>query len=407
MPDLQKDDLFPREPIDPAAGQLAAAITLIRDRLPTPAERLKNPGKRALQDLAERIGGVSGRGALRRLAGDLTSQETSLLFPFLCQPETSVRLARRVTALIREKACPSLYLSGWSIWQHVYPHSASARALALLCRNLAPDAAPLLISSLLDPRRQRFAAQLAARIIRSGERLGPTAATYRLDLRSPLGQAAGRAFFLNLPAAAFATDLAALETWFSAADLDGRAAVASHYLAQAAAETPGHDAVCQLLFRLFGDPDADAAIRHPMWAAVGAKETELYRRWIIRATIGSHCLGQETRALFYLDFSDQISKLERWDKDTLLLRFPGFLLADDRRQPGLALYYDQPQSGGHPLGPAALRLGTNPASKAIPHRQVDDAVRNQNFAGIVGLPFDDDGIRLSRLFLTLRLQEKG
>jgi hypothetical protein len=402
---------------------LAEKVKAARLLLPTPAERVLQPDQDALDSLAAKIAAQPDNRSIRHLAVELTGTEVAMLFPLLGMPDTNSRLAGKIQNLIEARACPSLYASGWAIWQHVYPHPAVARTLAALCRILAhgqkhgrksrPNSGgkfqagllPPMINQILSPDSHLFVNHLVDRIIRLDTGLETFFREYQVKLESPLGLALGVRFFLVGPTAVFVSDKAILAKILNQIPLSGQAALISRFLAAAEIDPVGRNQVSQLIYSNFGAPDAAASARHPVWHQSKPQEIKIFQRWVIAATIGSHCRDHPQRARFYLDYAQAIEKLERWDNETLLIHFPGFTLADSRSQPGLAMYYDPPQPGGQPFGFASRHAPPGPASKSIPHRQIDDAVRVMNFRGVIGLPFDEEGIQLSRIFLDLRLKE--
>ena len=99
-----------------------------------------------------------------------------------------------------------------------------------------------------------------------------------------------------------------------------------------------------------------------------------------------------------------ISKIESWDDDTLIISFPGFIIADNKEQPDMAIYYDEDQAAKLLEDPDKKR---DPASPDTPRRRVDEAIRRNSGKGIVGLPFDEEGIRYSGIFLEMCMYDKA
>ena len=153
------------------------------------------------------------------------------------------------------------------------------------------------------------------------------------------------------------------------------------------------------LYKRFGSPDDD----HAIWRQLRKHDRAVFRQWVIAATIGSHCrqASQAAKARLYLKYVSRIARVVRHDDQTLLIYFTDFMVADTRQQPLMAMYYDNPQQLEKPFHD----LTDQPADLAVPHRQVDDAIRRASRQGVVGLPFDEEGIKLTSRFLDFVLQD--
>ena len=159
----------------------------------------------------------------------------------------------------------------------------------------------------------------------------------------------------------------------------------------------------QVVYRLFGDPTS----HHPIWSRVRKKDIATFRLWIMAATIGSHCRKNTAKARLYLRYTDLLLDVERWDDQTIILHYPGFLIVDERHQPLFALYYEQNDPQTLPFERLQnSQEEIHPACSAIPHRRVEDAISRASTTGPVGLLFDDDGIRSSASFLDFVLYQK-
>jgi hypothetical protein len=422
----------------PPDSRLAVHLKAIRLQLPLPLERIRLPDPAALSRLREKIAAAaSDKAALRLLADELGSLEIASLFALLIQGGTSTRLARRITQIIVLRACPTLYRYGWLTWQIHYPSPPVAGALAALCRQLAArpaagvqQAANLpLISQIVAPDTRQFIRCLVDRLVLIGLSLDAFMRQYQLDAASPLGQSVIAAYFTdeNAPAYVYRQNGAYFSQYLSQASLSQQAVLLAHFLNRTAIEPEERNLFCQLVYRQIGSPAPIGSYRpaaallagdfppgnepvvpeppHAVWGKLSSHDVRLFLDWVNAATIGSHCREQPDKARLYLQYADRIVRLEAWDSETLLIVFPGFLIADSRKQPHLALYYEQTgQPAGRPLDLAGSPYNQGPAYAAIPHRQVEDAVRHLNFRGIIGLRFDPQGIQLTQAFLSLRLK---
>ena len=377
------------------------------------------------------------------LAHRLGSRELRLVFPLLADngfyEPRAARFQEKLTLLIRERACLSLYQYGWTLYQQTFPAAAVARPLALLCRILeikkktaAPIAAarpagrnrsgsaagagtgagantaiggrcPPLISELADPDSRSFIRQLFRVMDKQGMSLDQLLKCYQIRSEWPLGAALIGQCFLNGETSQYEGGHRQFGQVLQQADPGLQADLLQRLFNLTDLSAQSRNKYFQAVYRQFGDP-ADG---HPIWRQMKSRSVDGYRRWIIAATIGSHCRSEPAKARFYLRYAERIDRVETWDDDTLLLHFPGFVIADSKKQPLLALYYDQTEANEHPFGLAAVESNQNPASLTIPHRRVDDAIRRASSQGVVGLPFDEEGIRFSGVFLDFCLQGKS
>ena len=165
---------------------------------------------------------------------------------------------------------------------------------------------------------------------------------------------------------------------------------------------PVRNRYCQQIYRVFDDPAAD----HPIWSQVKVKDRQAFQDWVLAANVGTHCRQMPEKARLYIGYSDFITSIEHWDADTLLIYFPDFVIADSRLQPDLAVCYSR-TGIGNPFELATGEFNPNPADPAIPRRPIEQAIRSGDFSGVIGLPFDREGIRLTAVMLDMRLRGNG
>ncbi|MEA4889731.1 MAG: hypothetical protein VB070_09745 [Clostridiaceae bacterium] len=405
-PPAEEGEAQPRE-----GRSFQASLAASRQLLPLPEEMVYEADTETGDRLAARINAASLGQATIRLAHELTSRELRAIFPLLAgrgDPEIrSGKFPDKLYMIIRERACPSLYQNGWILFQQTYPCPAVARAMSILCgileikRETGGGPAPL-ISDLAAPDARHFIRQLMRALSRDNIPLEAFMKQYHVSGEWPLGAALIGACFLNQNAGLYEGGQSQFNQILGQVDLDLQAGLLHHLFSQTDLPPDTRNRYYQIVYRQFGDPAAG----HPVWEQLKKREVAAFRRWVVAATIGSHCRKSPEKARFYLRYAEHISQIETWDDYTLLLYFPGFVIADNRRQPLLALYYDQPQPIEHPFGLAGTEQKQNPASLEIPHRRVEDAIRRASSQGIIGLPFDEEGIRYSGVFLNFCLQER-
>ncbi len=389
-----------------------ASLATSRSLLPLPEEMVHEADTEAGDRLAARINAAGLGQATIRLAHELTGRELRLIFPLLAgrgDPDMrSGKFPDKLYLIVRERACPSLYLNGWIIFQQTYPCPAVARALSILCGILEikreTGSAPTtpLISDLAAPDARHFIRHLMRALSHNQMSLDDFMKQYQVSGEWPFGAALIGECFLRQNDGLYEGGQPQFSLILGRVDLELQAALLRRLFSQTDLPSGIRNRYYQTIYRQFGDPAAG----HPVWDQMKKKEVEAFRRWVVAATIGSHCRKSPEKARFYLRYANRICQVESWDDNTLLLYFPGFVIADDRRQPLLALYYDQPQPTVHPFGLSGTEQKQNPASLEIPHRRVEDAIRRASSQGIVGLPFDEEGIRYSGVFLDFCLHEK-
>lgn len=400
------------------SGRLAA----IQSILPLPIEQVDSPDTQAQAGLAESIMAASDSKAVIRLAHRLTSRQLNLVFPLLASAGPDKRpslLVERLNLIVRERACPTLYASGWLTFQKYFPCPAVAHALAVLCKILeikhktrldqpATSVQPPVrqwpqISQLASPDSRQFIRRLIHLAAERGLSLEQMMRQYRINDDRPFGTELITQSFLNGDARFYRGGQHLFAKALLQVGNEAQAALINHFFSLSDLPQGIYNRYCQEIYRRVGDPADD----HPVWDLVKPKYCYAFQEWILAATIGSHCRHQPEKAHLYLRYIHAVQQVEHWDENTLLIHFPGFIVADCRQHPLLAICYDQPDNAaGHPFELATGEFNPNPANPAIPHRQVEDAIRRANLAGVVGLPFDAEGIRLTGIFLDLNLKRK-
>ena len=338
------------------------------------------------------------------------------LFPLLAvtapHGQAARKLARHLARAIQIRACPTLYTSGWLVFQLRYPDVRPiAKTLTRLGRTLdrRPQtaaathtnllSAPVPITRVASPDSPRFLLHLLKGITASGLTLQQFMHQHQVHSDLPFGIELIAQSFLVRGSTSYLDNHRLFGLVLRQASLPVQISLLHHFFRQDGLPAKIRNRCFQQIYRQFGDPAAG----NPIWQKLRARDVRIYQEWVKAATLGSHCRKSPQKARLYLRYAPEILRVEPWDENTLLIHFPDFLIADSRANPHQALYYALPESGGNPFPLANAKFNPNPADPAIPHRQVDDAIRSNNFQGTVGLPFDPDGIRLTGIFLNLLL----
>lgn len=95
--------------------------------------------------------------------------------------------------------------------------------------------------------------------------------------------------------------------------------------------------------------------------------------------------------------------MENWDDQTLLIYLPSGVIADSQSESDLAVFFDRTQAQRW-LSKSQTASHLHPLSPMLPKRRVDEAIRRGSCRGAITLPFDQEGIRYTRIFLDLCLQ---
>ena len=450
-----------------AGRQFQASLVKLRASLPLATEILGSIDRKAdetqaadgaalsphdhLAQLTETINRTNMGQPMVALAHQLNSRDLRLIFPLLAgkagdragiparkagdrtdnPANRTGRLQDKLLLIIRERASPSLYRHGWMVFQQAYPCQPVARALAILCRILdikqtADSAAPLnrltsmarkkplisgrpgqvarlsrlpMINELVSPDARSLPQQLLHVLEKTGRTLPEVMARYQVQPNWPLGLALIRQAFLNGATGFLAEGQMAFDQVLSHADEKTQASLLHQLLAQDQLERQIFNRYCQVVYRRFGNPEGG----HAIWRFIKKRDRVVFQQWVIAATIGSHCrqASQSAKARLYLKYVDRMTRVVRDGDHTLLIYFADFMVADSNQQPLMALYYDNPQHLEKPYD----GMTDQPANLDIPHRQVDDAIRRASRHGVVGLPFDEEGIKLTSRFLDFVLQD--
>lgn len=392
--------------------QMSASIVEMRRELRLPLEYIKEPDQSALKNLADKILEPADNQLVILLAHKLSSRELNLVFPLLLHgPEADnsmiAEISSRLHLIIRERASLTLYVSGWLCFQYSYPNQTVARALTLLGNILnirqqsGFETLIPIINEIIAPDTRNFTKQLTRRLSDLNLSLQNFMQDYGLAADLPLGAELLSQIFLQGSAAIFSGSHKLFAQVLRGADQATQSKLLQHFLSLKDIKTSVWNQYCQLIYRQFGEPDAE----HPIWQKLKKKQRQSFRFWITAATIGSHCQNQPQKAHFYLRYAALIEKIESWNSTTLILSFPGFCVADNSQNPELAIYYSADQAERLQSGTSSSET-RNPASPDIPRRRVDEAIRRNSGSGIIGLPFDEEGIRYSKIFLDMCLQTK-
>ncbi|NLO37303.1 MAG: hypothetical protein GX112_13270 [Clostridiaceae bacterium] len=402
------------------AGRLAESLEAVRRQLPLPEELLR-PADTEDRDRLAVIIETSARGeAIIDLARQLTSRDLRHIFPLLSEPVPAdarfEHYHEKLYLIIRERACPSLYRYGWSVFQQVYPSAPVARGLAILCsildikqhsqktsvRSRRGQNQPPLISNLVAPDARQFEDRLLKVLVQRNVPLEQFMTSFAVRSDMPFGASLLARCFIAGDARLYAGGHLQFRQALAKASPDRQAALI-HRLFQLKDLPPETtNRYYQEIYRQFGDPERG----HPIWSQVKSRDLRRFRDWITAATIGSHCRKNKAKARFYLHYARFVESIEQWDDDTLLLRFPGFLIADDRRQPLFAVYYELSDPEILPFDFQQSQDDLNPANPQVPHRRVEDAVSRSSTQGPVGLLFDETGLATSAMFMDFCLSKK-
>lgn len=405
---------FHEDPIR-QGNRLRDAQNQIRSSLPLPSEILISADPEEKEKLSVIIDTTPSGRPIIHLAHQLTSRDLRYIFPILSesqQPGRDTQQERiwqnKLYLIIRERACPSLYRYGWAVYQQVYPSAAVAKGLAILCGILEiryksslpkPAQAPL-ISQVASPDSRHFIAQILKTIERKQMPLDHFMDYYEINSDLPLGAALIGQYFIRRQANWTIASDRQFEQVLLAAPPNLQIKLIQQLRRMNKLDPETKNKCYQVVYRNFGDPENG----HPIWQKVREKDITAYQRWITAATIGSHCKKNKTKALFYLRYTEFIEQVTLLDPYTLILRFPGFFIVDDYRQPLFSLYYEQSDYENIPLILKTDEEGAE--TMTIPHRRVEDAFARASTAGPVGLLFDEKGLYTSASFIEFCLLQK-
>ena len=404
--------------------RLKSSLQKAKMLLPLALEQARSPDQAALAALAEKIETVDNGQAVIPLAHSLTSRELDLVFPLLAAlstakaPDRSAtrqaeQLTGRIHLVIRERACPSLYESGWLKFQSSFPCPNIALALNLLCNIMeikqqsrsvdrAADRPPLMISHAVAPNARHFIIRLNRARIDGGLPLTRFMEQYGIRSDLPLGNALIVEYFMTDDINVYEGNHKLFGGAIRQAVPELQAELLHHFFSLKKIPDPLRNRYCQQIYKVFDDPAAD----HPVWSQVKPKDRQAFQRWVRAATIGTHSRQHLDKARLYLEYSHAIQRVEHWDDETLLIYFRDFIIADSRLHPDQAICYNR--SGlSSPFEPVAGGFRPNPADPAIPSRPIEDAIRHGDFSGVISLPFDRAGYKLTTVFLDMRLGRNG
>lgn len=403
----------------PNSQHLSGRLDSIRKILPLPLEKINSPDPDKLAVLVEMVESASASNDVINLAYQLTSRELELVFPLLAvitlatapdrQAERQTRLlAERLTLVIRERACPSLYINGWLTLQKYYPCQPLANAFTVLCRilEIKQMSAPVnastmtLISKIAPPDSRQFLQRLVRAATGDQTNLDLFLKQFMIDPSLALATALFSAGFINDDKGLSLVNFRLFGRCLRQSELATQIKLLQYFFALKGLSEPVRNRCCQQIYRVFDDP----AAKHPIWDQVREKDRTAFQSWVRAATIGTHCREVPAKAEIYLKHAACINHIEQWDADTLLIHFRSFIVADSRLQPQMAIYYEKAAKETHPFELANSEFNPNPADPAIPRRPIEDAIRSGDFSGIIGLPFDRKGIRLTTVFLNLRMK---
>lgn len=407
----------------------AAAMQRARQRLPLPLERQSRVNPVRVLDLLRKLDQAQNAETVIHLAHVMTSKELSFIFPALAT-ELSKTQQDRLFLLIRERACPSLYLQGWLAYQQHYPNPMISKALIILCgileikqldladqhqdltvRNLLkPDDKNLshteiqgqipLISLLTPLNSRNFIRKLNLAITAQHLTMDQFMKKYHVRPELPFGATLLSQAFLTGDARFYHGNQKSFENIFLTVPADTQVELMHQLLSLSELSVQERHRYYQLIYRIIGLPEQN----HPVWTKMNDKDRQAFGNWLMQATIGTHCRYNPQKARLYLRYSAVIEQIGFWDDSTLLLRFPGFIIADHQQQPDEAMFYSHDELDLLTAHIRADRLDTNPTDESIPHKIVEDALRFNNPEGVIRLYFDPEGLRTTGVFMDYCLQ---
>lgn len=393
----------------PRPDEMTRAMTQVRQLLPTLRERLIEPDEATLDQLQQRIEQQPDSGAVIELAHQLTSHDVLLLFPLLARMSTrkaaGTEVIRRLHLIIRERACPSMYQSGWIVFQRSYHQTDVGKALALLCSILEirqvsqSDPGLHLISDIIRPDRQTVIRDLMKALASQQMTLADLTRGYQLDRELPLYQELSAHALLRGHMHQFSAASDQFASIFSHADQLLQIRLLKRLFKFWSMPSHARNLCCQVVYRRIGEPSD----HHSVWQKIKKKDQRQFSRWLTSAKIGSHCRHHPERARLYLRYEAQIERVENWDDQTLLIYLPSGVIADSQSESDLAVFFDRTQAQRW-LSKSQTASHLHPLSPMLPKRRVDEAIRRGSCRGVITLPFDQEGIRYTRIFLDLCLQ---
>ena len=397
----------------PGLCRLSDAMPNLREKLQTPLERLKQPPNlEKLASLRHMITSAKDNTAVIDLAHVLPGSELGWLFFLLTDIDDNHKpdqqLISRVSLIIRERACPSLYQHAWLIFQKYYDQPPVGKNLDLLCTILeirqqsGLDPSFPLISEIISPASRPFMKKLMRRLAEQEMPVQTFIDTYAVSSDLPLGSVLVSSTFLSGSESLYSQSQRLFAQTLKSAHIDIQLKLLKHFFQMKKLSPTSWNAYCQIIYRKFGPPDQG----HVIWESLSDKHVRKFQNWVIAATIGSHCRDNPDKARVFLHYAEHIQSIESWDNETMLINFPGFVIVDNRLDPETAIYYDQQQAERRLVMDNQQTEPPHPASTVIARRRVDEAIRRASCSGIVGLPFDHEGIRYTRIFLNFCIQEQ-
>ena len=389
-----------------ANARMEKALITVRGLLPLPVEYNADIDDEKCKLFLARLSEPETSAEVIEMAHSLRGSELKYIFPsFTCEESNtnSKRLQDRLFLIIRERACSSMYNYAWLFFQSNPDNTALQKALSLLC-------------SILEIKRETPKEFTVTNLITPVENTAEKQSTGTLPLISNLASPAHRQFIKRL-SIVLAERRYELKSFFAEYGILPNSALAANLVSQsflnrqhytskdkslfrsslqfASALTQGelvqsllsacnelspvvfHE-YCRIIYQSFGTPEQG----HVIWNQIREQEKRVYSRWVVRATIGSHCRQSPDKAKFYLRYIDSIERLQIFNQETILLFFDGFVIADNKNDLDSAMYYGRSSASAHPFDLAADDETHDPASTSVPHITCEQAIRqndnNQN-----------------------------
>lgn len=386
------------------------SLRFVAQRVRLPGELTRETAQTDIQALLALIDQATQTTEVLAQARTLSGRQLAVVFPALAQPGLAHRQISRLNLIIRERASQSLYHYGWHTLQQHYPCPPVARALTLLCTILEikqeksqdqrPGALPL-ITRLAAPNSRHWLKKLEAGLVSTGWTLARFIQQYQLEPDSALVRDLASQVFLAGPASLFPDAHELFGKLLQTASPAIQAELLRHFLAQNELDAHTLLAYRLVINRQLGNLYTD----HPAWRLLNKREQAACLNGLLRAALADHFQLQPDKACFYLRYADQLRRVEHWDSQTLILYSNEFAIADCLAWPDQAIFYDRPLISEHPPGLTESATNRNPASSAIPHLRIEDALQRGKVAGIIQLRFDPEGIKLSGVLLDFALQQ--
>lgn len=327
----------------PTLNRLTQVCQTVQERHPLPRERMQTLGRYDVQRFLLELRRVTPK-RLPYWIASLEAPQLACVFPAFLTT-TDENTLNRLFLLVTQRASWPLYALGWLTVSQHFPETYTLRAFRLICHALRqqavapPRALPHpVVDEILQASDEGafFDALLQPLLSCKASELASFCKRYALEPNSLLWQMLLGQYFRACPLADLVAGAPQLADLLPELHPQQAQAILARIQTEAGLTHAQRQTLAEAIFERL----PILAPIHPFWRELDQRVLyQTYRRLAVQLRLQAHLGDNRLKTPFYTPHLLQIQDLARLAEGVLALRFPGFILVDDRRRMDRVLYY--------------------------------------------------------------------